>query len=514
MLSRMLHAPLRLHAAAPASSRVATFVRRAVAAGECRCGRTLTAAAAGRATGTSTARRSFSGAAAATQPAAAAQRINDMEDGDAPTMQLAASQTSAPHAAAAASAAATDRAAAAAAAPLTSQCARPLVVFDLPGARPYDEVWRWQQRFVRDKVAAERRLKRAHKEAAAASAQLISSADAQQSADELAHPDLAAAATALGNSQTALSAGLADVLLMLEHAPVFTLGRNASLRHLRFPSHVRVRVAERGDLSAAERQNADVADDCDAAAVFELLRVERGGEVTFHGPGQLILYPLLALNPTPIAPSSSSSSAGGLTSAASSASTSPYRADLHWFLRGLESVVMRLLRLYEIDAERIEGASGVWVRMHAEHADESGSTHAATPAAAPGGASSSSLFPSSPLRKICAVGLSCSGWVSMHGCALNVDADLHPFDFIVPCGLDDAAKYGGVTSMSEVIAQRARSSGGGGGDAAEVRLDHALIRRQLLQCFRDEFGLPQPAAVLTEPPVWHTNSDAITTNGQ
>lgn len=391
------------------------------------------------------------------------------------------------------------------------------MVFDLPGARPYDEVWRWQQRFVRDKVAAERRLKRVQKEAAAAAlAQPLD--DAQQPADAPTHPELSAAAAALDTSESALSAGLADVLLMLEHAPVFTLGRNASLRHLRFPSHVRVRVAERGDLSAAERQrNGDaqhdgggVDDDGGAAADFELLRVERGGEVTFHGPGQLILYPLLALNPTPIAAPNSSGSVDGLTLAPPSAS--PYRADLHWFLRGLESVVMRLLRLYHIEAERIEGASGVWVRMHTDRAEgsEPGSAQAPAPVAAAGAAASSSS-PSSPLRKICAVGLSCSGWVSMHGCALNVDADLGPFAFIVPCGLDDAAKYGGVTSMREVIAQRTRSSGG---QAAEVRLDHALIRRQLLQCFCDEFGLPQPAAVLTEPPAWHTNSDTNTSNGQ
>lgn len=319
--------------------------------------------------------------------------------------------------------------------------ARPLIVFDLPGALPYATVWKWQQRIVRDKVAAERRMKKA---AAAESQATV--------ADEM-H----AAPSALD-----LSAGVSDVLLIVEHDSIYTLGRNSSLEHLRFPPDVTVRVAERGELSqedAARLQASSPAPRAD----FELLRVERGGEVTFHGPGQIILYPLLALNPAPAA-------VAGLTG------HTPFRADLHWFLRSLESVVIRLLSLYGIQGERLEGASGVWVR------DPASPSELASATSSP-----------SPLRKIAAMGLSCSSWVSMHGLALNVDCDMRPFDYIVPCGLTDPAKFGGVTSMQQCL-QRTH--------AEPIMLEHSRIRQQLLECFCEEFGLPAPAAIRTQPPTW------------
>ena len=324
--------------------------------------------------------------------------------------------------------------------------ARPLIVFDLPGAIPYATVWKWQQRIVRDKVAAERRMKKA-----------TATAESQTTA-----------ADALD-----LSAGVSDVLLIVEHDSIYTLGRNSSLEHLRFPPVVTVRVAERGELSqdAAAATLPASAPVAPPRADFELLRVERGGEVTFHGPGQIILYPLLALNPAPAA-----------TAMVGLSSRSPFRADLHWFLRSLESVVIRFLRLYGIEGERLEGASGVWVRDPVAAASSSASP-------APSSASSPS-----PLRKIAAMGLSCSSWVSMHGLALNVDCDMRPFDFIVPCGLTDPAKFGGVTSMKQCLQLTQHH--------AKPLLEHSRIRRQLLECFCEEFSLPQPAAIRTQPPTW------------
>ncbi len=145
-------------------------------------------------------------------------------------------------------------------------------------------------------------------------------------------------------------ASLSDVLLLLEHPPVYTLGQGASLEFLKF------------DPQATEA---------------EVHRVERGGEVTYHAPGQLVAYPILNLN--------------------------FYRRDLHWYLRSLEEVIIRVLALYGLSAERIAGRTGVWVQG----------------------------------CKLAAVGIKVSRWITMHGVSLNVDPDLQGFERIVPCGLAD-----------------------------------------------------------------------------
>ena len=138
-----------------------------------------------------------------------------------------------------------------------------------------------------------------------------------------------------------------DVLLLLEHPPVVTLGRNSHAANLLHASGV---------------------------DVFE---VERGGDVTFHGPGQLVGYPILDLH--------------------------AYKQDLHWYLRTLEQALIEALRLLDIPAERNPGYTGVWT----------------------GG------------RKIASIGIHVKQWVTWHGFALNVTTDLAHFDRIVPCGIQD-----------------------------------------------------------------------------
>ena len=138
-----------------------------------------------------------------------------------------------------------------------------------------------------------------------------------------------------------------DVLLLLEHPPVVTFGRNSRAAHLLNPQGV---------------------------DVFE---VERGGDVTFHGPGQLVGYPILDL--------------GGAA----------YKKDLHWYLRTLEQALIDALGLLEIPAERNPGFTGVWTRG----------------------------------RKIASIGIHVKQWVTWHGFALNVTTDLAHFDRIVPCGI-------------------------------------------------------------------------------
>ena len=146
-----------------------------------------------------------------------------------------------------------------------------------------------------------------------------------------------------------------DVLLLLEHPPVVTLGRSSKAQHLVATPAM---LAERG---------------------VELYEAERGGDVTFHGPGQLVGYPIVNLR--------------------------GHRQDLHWYLRQVEAVLMRALESLGLPAERSEGRTGVWT---------SG-------------------------RKIASIGVHARDWVTWHGFALNVSNDLSYFDLIVPCGLSGVA---------------------------------------------------------------------------
>ncbi|MGB7441053.1 MAG: lipoyl(octanoyl) transferase LipB [Coleofasciculaceae cyanobacterium] len=143
---------------------------------------------------------------------------------------------------------------------------------------------------------------------------------------------------------------LDDVLLLLEHPPVYTLGHGASLNFLKF-----------------EPTEVD----------WEIHRVERGGEVTYHCPGQLVGYPILNLR--------------------------YYQQDLHWYLRQLEEVLIQFLASYGLKGDRIAGKTGVWLEG----------------------------------RKVAAIGIKVKRWITMHGFALNVCPDLTGFEYIVPCGIAD-----------------------------------------------------------------------------
>ncbi|MFN3596648.1 MAG: lipoyl(octanoyl) transferase LipB [Rubricoccaceae bacterium] len=170
--------------------------------------------------------------------------------------------------------------------------------------------------------------------------------------------------------------GLPHALLAVEHPPVFTLGRSGDAAHL---------LASEAALAAR-------------GAAF--VRTDRGGDITFHGPGQLVVYPILDLHrlATPEgAPLS----------------------DLHRYLRELEEAVIRTCADYGLEARRVPGRTGVWIGPDAR----------------------------GPERKVCAMGVRCSRYVTMHGLALNVDTDLAWFDLIVPCGIADR----GVTSLAREL---------------------------------------------------------------
>jgi lipoate-protein ligase B len=144
-----------------------------------------------------------------------------------------------------------------------------------------------------------------------------------------------------------------DLLLLVEHEPVVTLGRGARAQSL--------------PLSAAELERRGITQ----------YEVERGGDVTFHGPGQLVGYPILDLR--------------------------RHREDLHWYLRTLEAALIQGLDTLGIQAGPNPGLTGVWTRG----------------------------------RKIASIGIHVKQWVTYHGFALNVNTDLSYFDLIVPCGIKD-----------------------------------------------------------------------------
>jgi lipoyl(octanoyl) transferase len=153
-----------------------------------------------------------------------------------------------------------------------------------------------------------------------------------------------------------------DVLLLVEHPPVVTLGRSSKAAHLMASPAL---LAARG---------------------VEVHEVERGGDVTFHGPGQLVGYPIVDLK--------------------------RHRRDLHWYLRQIEESLIVAVRAFGIDAGRNPGYTGVWVGPESE----------------PGLRTA---------RKLASIGVHARDWVTWHGFALNVTTDLRWFDLIVPCGIQD-----------------------------------------------------------------------------
>ena len=154
-----------------------------------------------------------------------------------------------------------------------------------------------------------------------------------------------------------------DTLILLEHPHVYTLGRNA------------------------REENMLVSEDFLASRGAQVFQTDRGGDVTYHGPGQLVGYPILDLT--------------------------QHRRDISWYMRSLEEVFIRTARDFGIEAGRSEGAAGVWVGNN----------------------------------KLAAMGVHLSRWVTSHGFALNVNTDLRYFEWIVPCGLRDK----GVTSLAKLL---------------------------------------------------------------
>lgn len=157
-----------------------------------------------------------------------------------------------------------------------------------------------------------------------------------------------------------------DALIFTEHAPVYTMGlRKGAEQHLIWAE---AECAQRG---------------------IAVVQSNRGGDITYHGPGQIVGYPILSLR---------------------------HRRDLHAYLRDLEEIVIRTVATYGLESARREGKTGIWIENE---------------------------------RKICAIGVAVRSWISYHGFALNVCPDMSHFGGIVPCGITD----GSVTSLANELDQ-------------------------------------------------------------
>ncbi len=186
---------------------------------------------------------------------------------------------------------------------------------------------------------------------------------------------------------------LGDALMLLEHPPVFTLGRNASDSNILAPPELLEQLG------------------------IDVFRVERGGDVTYHGPGQLVGYPILDLN--------------------------RYRRDVGWYVRALEETLIRALADFGIEGKRVEKLVGVWTSPSPPHppSPSPDSPNHERERGAPGGVGEAGE------AKIAQIGARIEQWITYHGFALNVDPDLMHFDLIVPCGIADKA----VTTMTRVL---------------------------------------------------------------
>ncbi len=160
--------------------------------------------------------------------------------------------------------------------------------------------------------------------------------------------------------------------LMVEHPPVFTLGKNGKREHV----------------LVSEEQLEKLG--------IEFFHINRGGDITYHGLQQIVGYPILDLD--------------------------KFKTDLGWYLRSLEQVIIDTIAEYGLKGERSAGETGVW------------------------------LEPDNPFmaRKICAMGIKCSRWITMHGFALNVNTDLSHFEYIVPCGIQGKT----VTSLEKELGKK------------------------------------------------------------
>jgi lipoyl(octanoyl) transferase len=227
---------------------------------------------------------------------------------------------------------------------------------------------------------------------------------------------------------------VADVLLLLEHSPVYTRGRRSSAEELPMGA------------DWYERQGIEVRD------------TDRGGRVTYHGPGQLVAYPIVSLR--------------------------PYGDDVLEYVRRLEQVTIAALAGHGVEAEVVEGLTGVWTASSAACGSPLGRY--------PDQRTTASGETNRGARKIGSIGVHVSRGVTTHGLAVNVSNDLQPFEWIVPCGIEGVA----MTSLSRELGDE--QDLGAFGETLAARFGEVYDRAPVVVDPAD-LGLGLPAATLGAP---------------
>jgi lipoyl(octanoyl) transferase len=215
------------------------------------------------------------------------------------------------------------------------------------------------------------------------------------------HSEVVERKLALRNTSLPLSehsTGL-HYLLFCEHPPVYTLGKSGSLSNLLL------------DEIALQK------------AGFEFFKINRGGDITYHGPGQIVGYPIFDLD--------------------------CFYTDVHRYVRTLEEAVILCLAKYGLKGIRVEKYTGVWLEAN----------------------------DTKPLRKICAIGVHLSRWVTMHGFAFNINTNLDHFKHIIPCGIVDEDKA--VTSLALEL-----------GEEQDIEAVKQSLKQHFAQVFGFEFAVP------------------------
>lgn len=221
---------------------------------------------------------------------------------------------------------------------------QPVLFKDLGAEQSYKEVWDYQELILQENVQIK------------AAARGLSSDD----------------------NYNANSGSTNNKLFFVEHKPVYTLGKSGDIRHVL--------------ISEDDRQKKGI----------DFFKINRGGDITFHGPGQLVGYPILDLE--------------------------KFRTDLGWYLRSLEEVIILTMKDFGLKGARSNGETGVWLDPEIKGRE----------------------------RKICAMGIRCSRWITMHGFAFNVNTDLDYFNYIIPCGIENKKvtslekELGYIVAMDEV----------------------------------------------------------------
>ena len=228
------------------------------------------------------------------------------------------------------------------------------VTFRDLGQMDYKSAWDYQERLLNENVRKKSLVYAKHPAESIVSENAASSGAKTQNSELRTH-----------NSETETH----NYLLFVEHPPVYTLGKSGNANNVLLSEE---RLKEKG---------------------IEFFRTNRGGDITFHGPQQIVGYPILDLE--------------------------KFDTDIGRYLRNLEEVIILTLANYGIQSGRSKGETGVWI-----DADVKGKE-----------------------RKICAIGVRCSRWITMHGFAFNVNTDLNYFNYIIPCGIQNKQ----VTSLKKEL---------------------------------------------------------------